>query len=110
MKLYFFYCFDKFLIVFRPAEQIDDLLQISVRIGISAQRFAHHIDGFEFIAAQQQILPPRAGFLYIDRGEYTIFLEMSVLYELHFCRSIKVLVHHVIHGDSRIDERRSEDR
>lgn len=58
MKLDFFYCFYKFLVIFGFTEQIDDLLQIAFRIGIRSQCLAHKKHCFQLTLAQQKIFPP----------------------------------------------------
>ena len=87
MKLDFFYSFNKFFVVFCPSEQIYDLFQIIFRIGTSAESLPHKEYGFQLALAQQQILPPCAGLLDVNRRKYPLFRQMPVKYKLHIAGS-----------------------
>lgn len=110
MKLDFFYSFNKFFVVFCPSEQIYDLFQIIFRIGTSAESLPHKEYGFQLALAQQQILPPCAGLLDVNRRKYPLFRQMPVKYKLHIAGPLEFLEHDVIHPAPRIDQRCGKNR
>src|SRR5258706_4176128 len=99
---------EKVAVVLGDANLVDQELG-GLEIVHRVQQLAQYPHLLKYLRLDEQFLAARAGTIDVDRGENALLVHSAVEVDFHVAGSLELLIDHVVHPGTRVDERGGQD-